>query len=162
MSPVRSTPVYASTPLSMDGLDELSILLVEDNDADAELIVRALRKGRLVNLVHRVRDGIEALDFLSRSGPFQDHHADLPSLIFLDLHMPRMDGQEFLRRLKLDERTKQIPVVMFASSTEELDLSESYRQGADSYIVKPPNRDAFAEAVSDTALYWLVMRRNKA
>jgi two-component system response regulator len=146
----------------MDGLDELSILLVEDNDADAELIVRALRKGRLVNVVHRVRDGIEALEFLAMSGAPQDRRADLPSLIFLDLHMPRMDGQEFLRRLKLDERTRQIPVAMFASSTEEIDLSESYRHGADTYIVKPPNAEAFAQAVSDTALYWLVMRRNKA
>jgi two-component system response regulator len=162
MPPLRSTPVYASTPLTMDGLDELSILLVEDNDADAELIVRALRKGRLVNVVHRVRDGIEALDFLSRTGTFQERCADLPSLIFLDLHMPRMDGQEFLRRLKLDECTKRIPVAMFSSSTEDLDLSESYRQGADAYIVKPPNHEAFAQAVSDTALYWLVMRRNKA
>jgi two-component system response regulator len=159
---VRSTPVFASTPLAMDGLDELSILLVEDNDADAELIVRALRKGRLVNVVHRVRDGIEALEFLAMSGAPQDRRADLPSLIFLDLHMPRMDGQEFLRRLKLDERTRQIPVAMFASSTEEIDLSESYRHGADTYIVKPPNAEAFAQAVSDTALYWLVMRRNKA
>jgi two-component system response regulator len=159
---VRSTPVFASTPLAMDGLDELSILLVEDNDADAELIVRALRKGRLVNVVHRVRDGIEALEFLAMSGASQDRRADLPSLIFLDLDMPRMDGQEFLRRLKLDERTSRIPVAVFASSTEDLDLSESYRQGADTYIVKPPNHDAFAQAVSDTALYWLVMRRNKA
>jgi two-component system, response regulator len=158
---VRSTPVFASTPLAMDGLDELSILLVEDNDNDAELIVRALRKGRLVNVVHRVRDGIEAMEFLSMSGG-QDRRGELPSLIFLDLHMPRMDGQEFLRRLKLDERTRQIPVAMFASSTEDIDLSESYRQGADTYIVKPPNAEAFAQAVSDTALYWLVMRRNKA
>jgi two-component system, response regulator len=146
----------------MDGLDELSILLVEDNDADAELIVRALRKGRLVNVVHRVRDGVEAMEFLSMSGTQQEQRLDLPSLIFLDLHMPRMDGQEFLRRLKLDERTRQIPVAMFAASTEDLDLSESYRQGADTYIVKPPNAEAFAQAVSDTALYWLVMRRNKA
>jgi two-component system response regulator len=159
---VRATPVFASTPLAMDGLDELSILLVDDSDADAELIVRALRKGRLVNVVHRVRDGIEALEFLALSGPNQDRRADLPSLIFLDLHMPRMDGQEFLRRMKLDERTRQIPVAMFATSTEDIDLSESYRQGADTYIVKPPNADAFAQAVSDTALYWLVMRRNKA
>jgi two-component system, response regulator len=159
---VRSTPVFASTPLAMDGLDELSILLVEDNDNDAELIVRALRKGRLVNVVHRVRDGIEAMEFLSMSGAQPEWRGDLPSLIFLDLHMPRMDGQEFLRRLKLDERTRQIPVAMFASSTEDLDLSESYRQGADTYIVKPPNAAAFAQAVSDTALYWLVMRRNKA
>jgi two-component system, response regulator len=146
----------------MDGLDELSILLVEDNDSDAELIVRALRKGRLVNVVHRVRDGIEALEFLCMSGAQHEQRGELPSLIFLDLHMPRMDGQEFLRRLKLDERTRQIPVAMFASSTEDLDLSESYRQGADTYIVKPPNAEAFAQAVSDTALYWLVMRRNKA
>src|SRR6202142_3344058 len=130
----------------MDGLDELSILLVEDNDCDAELIVRALRKGRLVTVVHRVRDGIEAMEFLSMSGG-QDRRADLPSLIFLDLHMPRMDGQEFLRRLKLDERTRQIPVAMFASSTEDLDLSESYRHGADTYIVKPPNPARFPRRV---------------
>jgi two-component system, response regulator len=159
---VRSTPVFASTPLAMDGLDELSILLVEDSDGDAELIVRALRKGRLVNVVHRVRDGIEAMEFLSMSGAQQERRGELPSLIFLDLHMPRMNGQEFLRRVKLDERTRQIPVAMFSSSDEDLDLSESYRQGADTYIVKPPNAEAFAQAVSDTALYWLVMRRNKA
>ena len=158
---MRSTPVFASTPLAMDGLDELSILLVEDSDADAELIVRALRKGRLVNVVHRVRDGVEALEFLAISGAHQERRNELPSLIFLDLHMPRMDGQEFLRRLKRDERTKQIPVAMFATSTEDLDLSESYRQGADTYIVKPPNVEAFAQAVSDTALHWLMMRNNK-
>jgi two-component system response regulator len=101
------------------------------------------------------------MEFLSMSDAQQERRGELPSLIFLDLEMPRMNGQEFLRRVKLDERTRHIPVAMFTSSDEDVDLAESYRQGADTYIVKPPNAEAFAQAVSDTALYWLVMRRNK-
>jgi two-component system, response regulator len=157
---VPSKPVFAARPLQVGNLDELSILLVEDNDADADLIVRALRRGRLVNTVHRTRDGIEALEFLAADRPGQAAGAPLPSLIFLDLQMPRMDGQEFLRRLKLDERLKRIPVTIFASSIEDLDMAQAYRLGADSYIVKPPNFEAFSDAVSEAALYWLVMKRN--
>ena len=155
-----SNPVFAARPLQVGNLDELSILLVEDNDVDADLIVRALRRGRLVNIVHRTRDGIEALEFLAADRGDLTSGASLPSLIFLDLQMPRMDGPEFLRRLKLDERLKRIPVTIFASSIEDLDMAQAYRLGADSYIVKPPNFDAFSNAVCEAALYWLVMKRN--
>jgi two-component system, response regulator len=156
---MRFTPVFATSPQSIPDLDKLSILLVEDNDADAELIARALRKGLLVNILHRVRDGLEAIEFLAPAGSADELSRDLPGLIFLDLFMPRMDGAEFLRRIKLDARTQKIPIVILASSAEDLDLAESYRLGADSYVVKPPNAAAFAETVLEAALYWLVMKR---
>jgi CheY-like chemotaxis protein len=131
----------------------VEILLVEDNPADAELTLRALSRSKLTNHVHVARDGAEALDFLfPRSGP-----AAGPKVILLDLKLPKVDGLEVLRRLKADDRTRRIPVVVLTSSREEPDIVTSYRLGANSYIVKPVDFEAFVRAVSDVGLYWLLL-----
>jgi CheY-like chemotaxis protein len=130
------------------------ILLVEDNPNDAELTLRALKKARVANDVHIARDGAEALDFLfGREGV----PAVLPRVILLDLKLPKVDGLEVLRRVRGDERTKLIPVIVLTSSREESDLVASYRLGANSYIVKPVESEAFFKAVNDIGLYWLLL-----
>jgi two-component system response regulator len=131
------------------------ILLVEDNAADVELTLRAFKKNRLSNQIHVSRDGVEALDFL-----FADEGAARElSVVLLDLKMPRMDGLEVLRRMKSDQRTRHIPVVMMTSSSEESDLVASYDLGANSYIVKPVDFDNFTEAVRLIGMYWLLLNK---
>jgi len=139
--------------------ETVEILLVEDSDADAELISRALRKNNLVNNVVRLRDGVEALEFVFREGAFSRRGGGQPRLILLDLKMPKLGGIEVLRRMKADERTKVIPVVMLTSSAEEQDVLESYKLGVNSYLVKPVDFAAFAAVISQTGLYWAVMNR---
>jgi two-component system, response regulator len=143
----------------MDEFTAVDILLVEDSDADAEMIVRALRKGSVVNKVVRVRDGVEALEFVFREGAFIERSSGQPKLILLDLKMPRLGGIDVLRRLKADERTKIIPVVMLTSSAEERDVVESYNLGVNSYLVKPVNFTMFTDVVGQAGLYWAVMNR---
>src|ERR1700727_2269468 len=121
----------------MDDFEAVDILLVEDSDADAEMIIRALRKGGVVNKLVRVHDGVEALEFVFREGAFGQRSGGQPKLILLDLKMPRLGGIDVLRRLKTDDRTKVIPVVMLTSSAEERDIIESYNLGVNSYLVKP-------------------------
>jgi two-component system response regulator len=129
----------------------VEILLVEDNASDAELTLRALKQRNLANQVHVCRDGAEAMDFFSGgTGP-------VPKVILLDLKLPKVDGLEVLRRLKLDGRTKSIPIVVLTSSREEPDIERAYALGANSYIVKPVDFEAFARAVSDVGLYWLLL-----
>jgi len=129
----------------------VDILLVEDNASDAELTLRALKQRNLANQVHVCRDGAEAMDFFSRGeGP-------VPKVVLLDLKLPKVDGLEVLRRLKQDARTKSIPIVVLTSSREEPDIERAYALGANSYIVKPVDFDAFARAVSDVGLYWLLL-----
>ena len=129
----------------------VDILLVEDNASDAELTLRALKQRNLANQVHVCRDGAEAMDFFSRGeGP-------VPKVVLLDLKLPKVDGLEVLRRLKHDARTKSIPIVVLTSSREEPDIERAYALGANSYIVKPVDFDAFARAVSDVGLYWLLL-----
>ena len=132
----------------MDEFEAVDILLVEDSDADAEMIMRALRKGSVVNKMVRVRDGVEALEFLFREGAFIHRSGGQPRLILLDLKMPRLDGIEVLRRLKADEKTKMVPVVMLTSSAEERDIVESYHLGVNSYLVKPVNFSSFTDVVA--------------
>jgi two-component system response regulator len=134
------------------GLDEVEILLVEDSDEDAELTQRALRRSKLVNTVRRVGDGAEALDLLFGDGP-----GIRPRVILLDLKLPKVDGMEVLRRLKADERTRTIPVVVLTSSNEDRDLEEAYKLGVNSYIVKPVDFDKFVEAVERLGLYWSLL-----
>jgi two-component system, response regulator len=129
------------------------ILLVEDNPADVELTLRAFKKNRLSNNIHVARDGVEALEFLL------DGAARELSVVLLDLKMPRMDGLEVLRRMKSDQRTRHIPVVMMTSSSEESDLVASYDLGANSYIVKPVDFDNFTEAVRLIGMYWLLLNK---
>jgi two-component system response regulator len=143
----------------MDDFEAVEILLVEDSDADAELITRALRKSNLVNKVVRLRDGVEAVEFVFREGAYVQRRGGQPRLILLDLKMPRMGGIDVLRRLKADEQTKVIPVVMLTSSAEEQDVLISYQLGVNSYLVKPVEFSAFTNVITQTGLYWAVMNR---
>ncbi len=143
----------------MDDYEAVEILLVEDSDADAEMTARALRKGNVVNKVVRVRDGVEALEFIFREGEFSGRGGGHPRLILLDLKMPRLSGIDVLRRLKADERTKVIPVVVLTTSAEEQDVVDSYQLGVNSYLVKPVDVGAFNSVIAQTGLYWAVMNR---
>ncbi|HWZ39902.1 MAG TPA: response regulator [Bradyrhizobium sp.] len=143
----------------MDDFEAVEILLVEDSDADAELITRALRKSNLVNRVVRLRDGVEAIEFVFREGAYVQRRGGQPRLILLDLKMPRMGGIDVLKRLKADERTKVIPVVVLTSSAEEQDVLVSYKLGVNSYLVKPVEFSAFTDVITQTGLYWAVMNR---
>jgi two-component system, response regulator len=143
----------------MDDFEAVEILLVEDSDADAELITRALRKSNLVNKVVRLRDGVEAIEFVFREGAYVQRRGGQPRLILLDLKMPRMGGIDVLKRLKADERTRVIPVVVLTSSAEEQDVLISYKLGVNSYLVKPVEFSAFTDVITQTGLYWAVMNR---
>ena len=143
----------------MDDFEAVEILLVEDSDADAELITRALRKSNLVNKVVRLRDGVEAIEFVFREGAYVQRRGGQPRLILLDLKMPRLGGIDVLRRLKADERAKMIPVVVLTSSAEEQDVMDSYKLGVNSYLVKPVEFPAFTRVITQTGLYWAVMNR---
>jgi two-component system, response regulator len=143
----------------MDEHEAVEILLVEDTDSDAEMTIRALRKGNVINKLVRVRDGVEALEFLFCEGAFVGRNATMPRLILLDLKMPRLGGIDVLRRVKSDERTKYIPIVMLTSSAEERDVVESYNLGVNSYLVKPVNFATFTSVISQAGLYWVVMNR---
>ena len=136
----------------------LEILLVEDNPHDAELAIRALKKRNLANNLVHVSDGQSALDFLFGTGTYEgrdDNHQ--PKVVLLDLKLPRVDGIGVLRQIRADERTKLLPVVVLTSSREERDIVESYKLGANSYIVKPVEFENFSEAISNLGLYWLVL-----
>jgi two-component system, response regulator len=144
----------------MKGLDmeNKMILLVEDNADDEALTMRALKKNNVGNNVHIVRDGAEALDFLFCMGAYasRDLH-DMPFLILLDLKLPKVSGLEVLRRLRADERTKVVPIVILTSSSEEQDVVEGYQLGANSYVRKPVNFNEFLEAAKHLGIYWLDM-----
>ena len=142
----------------MDKLNELEILLVEDNPQDAELTIRALKKQNLANRVHVVKDGAEALDYLFAIDAYEGRDiGNTPKVILLDLKLPKVDGLEVLRKVKADERTKMIPIVVLTSSREEKDMVESYKLGVNSYIVKPVDFNKFVDAVGDLGLYWLLL-----
>jgi two-component system response regulator len=139
----------------------VEILLVEDNPQDLELAQRALAKAHLTNHIEVARDGAEALDFIFCEGTHAGRQLQNgPKLILLDLKLPKVDGLEVLKRVKSDERTKAIPVVMLTSSREQNDLVESYRLGVNSYIVKPVNFESFAEAVQNLGMYWLLLNQS--
>lgn len=133
--------------------EAVEILMVEDNASDAELAIRALRKGKLANRLHRVENGEAALEFFFGG----EGEVPRPRVVLLDLKMPRVDGLEVLRRLKADERTKAIPVVILTSSREDPDVAAAYALGANSYITKPVDFDKFATAVTELSLYWLLL-----
>ena len=140
--------------------NEVEILLVEDNPDDAELTLRALGKHNLANRVHVVKDGVEALEFVFATGAYaQRTIEDYPKMILLDLKLPKVDGLEVLRRIRSDERTKPIPVVVLTSSQEEKDIVESYRIGVNSYIVKPVDFEKFTDSVLELGLYWLLLNK---
>ena len=134
------------------------ILLVEDNPNDAELTIRALRQANVANPVVHVEDGEEALDYIFATGTYANRKIeDIPSLILLDLKIPKVNGLQVLQKIKSDERTKIIPVVAFTSSQEDPDVRECYRLGVNSYIVKPLEFDAFSKTIKDTGLYWFLI-----
>ncbi len=141
-------------------MDDKVILLVEDNPDDEQLILRTLEKSRVANSVVVARDGVEALDYLFRTGQYEGRGAGgMPQVILLDMKLPRLDGLEVLRRLRSDERTCLLPVVILTSSDEDRDIVESYRLGANSYVRKPVDFNQFADAVRNLGLYWLVFNQ---
>ena len=139
-------------------MDFLEILLVEDNPHDAELIVRALQRHDLAQHLVHVPDGQAALDFLFGTGAYTGRDVrQRPKVVLLDLKLPKMDGIEVLRRIRADERTKQVPVVVLTSSREVRDVSSAYQLGANSFIVKPVEFETFLNVISETGLYWVKM-----
>ena len=140
---------------------EKVILLVEDNSDDVELTLRAFRKSRIANRIIIARDGVEALDYLFCRGPHTERDIrDTPSVVLLDLKLPRLDGLEVLRQLRTDDRTRFIPVVILTSSREQQDLLNGYALGANSYIVKPVDFEKFVDAVGQLELYWLLLNES--
>ena len=143
----------------MDQFEKVDILLVEDSPEDAELAMRALRKGKLANHITWVKDGAEALEFIFRTGAYAGRPDQNPKLILLDLKLPKLDGIEVLKRVKADERTRVIPVVMVTSSAEGRDIVESYKLGVNSYLVKPVEFEHFSETVAKAGFYWMLMNK---
>jgi two-component system response regulator len=139
-------------------MNERIILLVEDSPDDVDLTLRALKKSNVLNEVVVVRDGAEALDYLFATGTYSGRDSTvMPEVVLLDLKLPKVDGLEVLRQIRADERTKLLPVVILTSSSEERDVVESYKLGANSYIRKPVDFDQFIESVRQLGLYWLVL-----
>jgi CheY-like chemotaxis protein len=138
---------------------KVEILLVEDNPHDAELTLRALKRHNLANNVYVARDGEEALDFIFGSGPFARKSQNGLKVILLDLKLPKVGGLEVLQRLKSDEKTKTIPVVVLTSSHEDRDIQKAYELGVNSYVVKPVEFESFAKSVAELGFYWLLMNK---
>jgi two-component system response regulator len=142
----------------MSNTFEVEILLIEDSMNDAEMTIRALKKHNIANNLIHLKDGAQALDFLFAMGEFSGRDImQKPKVILLDLKMPKVDGIEVLARIKLDERTKQIPVVVLTSSKEHPDVEQCYKLGVNSYIVKPVEFDSFLKAVTNLGLYWMLL-----
>lgn len=144
----------------MTATESPDLLLVEDNPDDVELTLRAFKRARLSNPVHVARDGVDALEFLfSRDGT---PRAVLPRVVLLDLKLPRVNGLEVLARIRANEKTRRLPVVVFTSSREEPDVQRAYELGVNSYIVKPVEFEKFVAAVGEVGLYWLVLNQPSA
>jgi len=144
----------------MNEAGNVEILLVEDNPADAEMTLRALRRNNLANKVHWVKDGEQALEYMFRTGTYASRApAVVPKLVMLDIKMPKVDGIEVLRRVKANEETRTVPVVVMTSSNEERDVVDSYRLGVNSYIVKPVDFEKFTETARVLGLYWILMNQ---
>ena len=138
----------------------VEIILVEDNEHDADLTIRALRKENLGNHLIHLEDGEQALDFLFARGAYSGRQGlALPKVILLDIKMPKVDGIEVLRQVRANEETKRIPVVIMTSSAQEKDLVASYELGVNSYVVKPVQFEDFQKAVSQLGLYWLLANK---
>jgi two-component system, response regulator len=141
-------------------MNHKTILLVEDNPDDEALTLRSLNKGKVINEIVVARDGAEALDYLFGTGKYAGRDpAELPQVVMLDLKLPKIDGMEVLRRIRAEECTRLLPVVVLTSSDEEKDLVDSYQLGANSYIRKPVDFHQFAEAVRQLELYWVVLNQ---
>jgi len=141
-------------------MNDIEILLVEDNPYDAEMTINTLKNHNLANRLHHVRDGAEALDFVFRDGAYADRNQVLqPKVILLDLKLPKLNGIEVLHKIKSNETTKTIPVVILTSSTEDRDMVECYKLGVNSYIVKPVVFEAFAKTVAELGFYWMFLNK---
>jgi len=141
-------------------MSERYILLVEDNPDDEELTLLSLRKNNLAHDIVVVRDGVEAIEFLFGNGQYSQRDvAHVPTVILLDLKLPKLDGLGVLKRLRADERTRTLPVVVLTSSSQDADVIASYNLGANSYVRKPVEFGAFVEAVSSLGLYWVLLNR---
>lgn len=139
---------------------EVEILLIEDSKLDAELTLRALTKNRIANRVVHINDGAAALDFLFGTGVYEGRNIqNKPKLILLDLKMPKVDGMQVLKRIKSNDATKRIPVVVLTSSKENPDIEKCYDLGANSYIVKPVGFDNFTTAIATSGMYWMVINQ---
>lgn len=134
-----------------------SILLAEDNPKDIELTLEALGENNLANQVTVVRDGVEAMEYLRREGPYSNRKPGNPAVVLLDIKMPRMDGIEVLRVIRKDPALKRIPVVILTSSREEQDLFDTYDLGANAYVVKPVEFRAFVDAVKEIGVFWALI-----
>ena len=143
---------------NLQNLNEVEVLLVEDNPNDAELTMRALKKKNLANKLVHVKDGAQAIDFIFAQGIYTGRSvAKGPKVVLLDLKLPKVNGIEVLRKLKSDDRTKKIPVVVMSSSREDSDLAACYELGVNGYVVKPVEFEDFARAVSELGCYWLLV-----
>jgi len=139
-------------------MDEKTILLVEDNPDDEELILLSLEESRVKNKVVVVHDGAEALDYLFCTGQYSDRDPDqLPEVVLLDLKLPKLDGHQVLERIRAHPRTRLLPVVILTSSDTEKDIVRSYERGANSYVRKPLDFGEFSEAIKQLGLYWVIM-----
>jgi two-component system response regulator len=142
----------------MKDFNFIEVLLVEDNSSDAELAISSLREEMLANNLVWVKDGAAAIDFIFAQGEYSNREINnQPRIILLDLKMPKVGGIEVLKKIRSDERTKSIPVVVMTSSKEEKDIINSYNLGVNSYIVKPVDFDKFTKCVKEIGLYWLVI-----
>lgn len=142
----------------MKDFNAIEILIVEDNPHDAELTLRALKKNNLANNILVAQDGAEALDFFFCRGKFETRKiSSPPKVVLLDLKLPKVSGLEVLKAVKGDKRTAHIPIVIVTSSKEEPDMTEAYKLGANSYVVKPVDFDQFINAMSSLGLYWLLV-----
>jgi two-component system response regulator len=137
---------------------EIEIVLVEDNPHDAEMTIRALTKNKVMNKIVHLEDGAEALDFIYGTGKYTGRNTAIkPKVILLDVKMPKVNGIEVLRKIKSDDRTKTIPVVMLTSSKEDPDVRTCYELGANSYIVKPVDFENFTKSIAELGVYWLLL-----
>ncbi len=134
--------------------EKVDVVIVEDDPNDAELIMRVFRKHNMVNKIVLLKDGAEALDFF-----FGNRANDRPKVVLLDLKLPKINGIEVLQRLKAEERTRNIPVVVLTSSAESQDIKDAYKYGVNSYVTKPIRFEEFANAVSELRLYWLLLNQ---
>jgi two-component system, response regulator len=140
---------------------EVEILLVEDNPSDAEMTIRALKKHNIANKVTHLKDGSEAMDFIFGTGQFQGRNTEnKPRVILLDLKMPKVDGIEVLRKLKQNDNTKTIPVVVLTSSNEDPDVRICYELGVNSYIVKPVGFENFSKSIAELGMYWILLNQS--
>jgi two-component system response regulator len=147
-------------PRIMNAFDGVEVLLVEDNEQDADLIMLAFKKGKLLNKLFWVKDGVEAMDFVGATGAYDRRDVrEVPRLILLDMTMPRMDGLDVLRALKADAKTRAIPVVVMTVSNQERDLTDCYALGANGFVTKPIGLKELTDAVSKIGMYWLLVNR---